>query len=255
MFTCHLILLTEMTQKISKSTGKSKPLKVESNFTVSENFLIDQLEGKKKKKHAPKESEDGTKMGKMFKKKAKAEPVSEDDMEEEVPEAKKVPKHRTKVVSMEMDGGDVPGFSAPKPAKKRTAERTEVKAKKAKVEVKKEVSKKELKVERKKKENASRYDLSIKAKKIWEELRREETPKDKQLALSAELFGLVKGHTKEVIVFILNLYCNRVDLKPCPIYSWCLPMTLPVSSSVCSRRLHKKCATLSSTSSRVTPST
>ena len=72
---------------------------------------------------------------------------------------------------------------------------------------KKEVSKKELKVERKKKENAGRFDLSIKAKKLWEELRMDETPKDKQLALSAELYGIIKGHTKEVCEESLKHSC------------------------------------------------
>lgn len=199
-----------MTLKTSKSAGKKssggklETGKQQPGFTVAENFLIDQLEVKKKTKHAAKESDDSKKVGKMFKKK-KISNVP-DDEEENLPAPKTIKKVRKE--PMEEDQGFevvktddvVPGFAAPKVAKKRKVQDGNYQGgKKQKLnQEKKEVSKKELKVERKKKENAGRYDLSVKAKKLWEELRMEETPKDRQLALSAELFGLVKGHAKEV---------------------------------------------------------
>ena len=93
-------------------------------------------------------------------------------------------------------------------AKKRKLEGDKTEAKKVKKtevkEQKPEVSKKELKIERKKKENSGRYDLSVKAKKVWEQLRREDTPKDKQLSLAAELYGMVKGHMQEVVVILIH---------------------------------------------------
>ena len=226
-----------MTLKIKPSKAAKKPVNNESGFTLSENFLIDQLETKKKTKHAEKPAAEQGKVGKMFKK--KKTPVVEEDDDEEEPQTKKV-NSKTKVPkqkkAMEEDDdfeivkedaqlplkkskpkkeqaaatgdGDVPGFSAPKVAKKRKLEGDKTEAKKVKKtevkEQKPEVSKKELKIERKKKENSGRYDLSVKAKKVWEQLRREDTPKDKQLSLAAELYGMVKGHMQEVVVILIH---------------------------------------------------
>lgn len=211
-----------------KSSTKTMKMKVpQPGFTASENVLIDQLEKKKKTKHTSKE-EEGGKVGKMFKKKKQDSASDATDDSENVAAEKKMKKgpkkQKTEPVESEEEfeivkaskkktpNTDViPGFSAPKTAKKRHAEASAQLAKKAKfaenVQEKKEVSKKELKVERKKKENAGRFDLSIKAKKLWEELRMDETPKDKQLALSAELYGIIKGHTKEVCEETLKHCC------------------------------------------------
>ena len=204
----------------SKSTGKKQFVPKESpGFTESETKLISQLETKKKTKLGKHVEEESSKIGKMFKKK---KTVVEDDDVEENP---KVVKKKSKKEAMEVDedtfetvkaskiGGSkdvdsstvIPGFSAPKKAApKRRHEGEDVPAKKAKKatgEQKTEFNKaqkKALKVERKTKENENRYLLSVKAKKLWEDLRREYTAKEKQLAISAELYGLIKGHTQEV---------------------------------------------------------
>lgn len=198
--------------KTNKATMK-QPVNNQPGFTMSENFLIDHLETKKKTKHAAKATdEQGSKVGKMFKKKKTPVAMEEDDGFEIVKEEKIVTKkskpRKAVAAAAAVAEGEVPGFSAPKEAKKRKMEDDKTGAKKAKkteVPEKKEVSKKDLKVGRKKKENSTRYDLSVKAKKVWEELRREETPKDKQLSLGAELFAMTKGHLLEVcLIHILS---------------------------------------------------
>ncbi|EFX87453.1 hypothetical protein DAPPUDRAFT_43721 [Daphnia pulex] len=99
----------------------------------------------------------------------------------------------------------IPGFSAPKVAPKRKHEGEEVNGKKAKktvgeqTNVFKKKEKEALKVERKTKENENRYLLSVKAKKLWEELRREDTTKERQLSISADLYGLIKTHAAELV--------------------------------------------------------
>lgn len=74
---------------------------------------------------------------------------------------------------------------------------SDVKNGKEKVELHK-LKFKERKVFRKKQENSS-YDLSSKVKTIWEDLRREDCPKEKSLSLVSRLMNLVKGHLKELI--------------------------------------------------------
>jgi len=198
-----------------KSVGQQNANK-DTGFTETENTIIDQLETKKKTKHVEKSSEGGAKVGKMFKKK-KAQ--VEDETETPDPVVKKKRKLAEPVEEMEMENkqhkekksddakenNDLTGFALRVPKPKQIDNKPKVQ-KSAKTETKTPVNKKfqremanNLKVERKKKENESRYDLSIKAKKIWEELRREDTPKDRALAISAELFSLVKGHTKELV--------------------------------------------------------
>lgn len=201
--------------KPKKATNKPQPVNNQPGFTLSENFLIDQLETKKKTKHVAKSTEEqGNKVGKMFKKKTPAADMEVDDgfeiVKEETPLT--IKKSKLKKAEVAVADGDVPGFSAPKEAKKRKMEHDKTEAKKVKktkkeVSEHKEVSKKELKIERKKKENSSRYDLSVKAKKVWEELRREDTPKDKQLSLGAELYGMTKGHLQEVCFIKYILFC------------------------------------------------
>lgn len=205
----------------NKSAGKKKQIiaKDSPGFTESETKLISHLETKKKTKLEKYCDEESSKIGKMFKKKTL------DDDAEETPKLTKKEK-KPKKEAMEVDEDDfevvkpskkiggskdmdsstvIPGFSAPKKAApKRRHEGEDVPAKKAKKgtgEQKTEFNKaqkKALKVERKTKENENRYLLSVKAKKLWEELRREDTAKEKQLSLAAELFGLIKGHTQEV---------------------------------------------------------
>lgn len=217
-----------MTVKKSKSAKKQIIPKDSPGFTASETKLIDQLEVKKKMKHAKKEVVEESKVGNMFKKKKGQEKT--DEAEENPTKAikvkgkkeKKPPKEEAMEVDEEEDSEveikktkkadkigtaeslsevTVPGFSAPKVAPKRKYEGEEVNGKKAKkvaTGANNDVSKKTLKIERKTKENPNRYLLSVKAKKLWEDLRREDTAKEKQLALSAELFGLIKGHIQEV---------------------------------------------------------
>lgn len=220
-----------MTVKKSKAAKLAVTTSESSEFTASENKLIDHLEAKKKVKHAKKPEENESKVGKMFKKKKeiKVEPeeveeapkkskksilkkqniivknemeVDEDDSEVVMKPSKKGAKKQTEDEPLE--DTVIPGFAAPKKtAPKRKHDEEFVHSKKAKKapKEKKEVDKKALKAERKSKENPSRYLLSVKAKKIWEELRREDTTKDKQLSLSAELYGMLKGHTQEVSVY------------------------------------------------------
>jgi hypothetical protein len=250
--------------KTSKATMK-QPVNNQPGFTMSENFLIDHLETKKKTKHAAKATdEQGSKVGKMFKKKKAPAAMEEDDGFEIVKEEKivtKKSKPRKAVAAAAIEEGDVPGFSAPKEAKKRKMEgdKTEAKkAKKAEVPEKKEVSKKELKVERKKKENSTRYDLSVKAKKVWEELRREETPKDKQLSLGAQLFAMTKGHLLEVcLIYILSHFDNAFSIVSFVfdnVFSWSLRTTRSALLSACLKRLLKTSRKLFSMNSRVTQS-
>lgn len=227
-----------MTVKKSKSTKKQVIPKDSPGFTASETKLIDQLEVKKKMKHAEKEAVEESKVGNMFKKKKEQnktdeteesptkilkakgkkekKPPKEDDME--VDENSKVENKKSKKTSDKIGTAEsltevtIPGFSAPKVAPKRKHESEEVNGKKAKkvaTGANNDVSKKTLKIERKTKENPNRYLLSVKAKKLWEDLRREDATKEKQLALSAELFGLIKGHTQEVsLTVVMANYCN-----------------------------------------------
>lgn len=240
-----------MTVKKSKT---KQPKNNQPEFTVSENFLIDQFEATKKKGKPEREpSETDKKVGKLFKKKAnilvegevqpaddapveaatkkrskktKASPQTEEPENVEVAKPKKQKKSheqpaetvksikgkkQQKKEKVEEPVENVPGFDAPKQPKKRKHEDDKAPAKKfkkAEEKPKKDLVGKDLKVDRKKKENPTRYDLSIKAKKVWEELRREDTPKDRQLGLSAELYGLLKGHAKEV----RNLFWCAVSL-------------------------------------------
>lgn len=217
-----------MTLKINKAAGKKTKKQVvvadAPGFTHSESKLIDQLEAKKKVKHEKVVEEDSGKVGNMFKKKKKTVDA-EENIEEE--EEKVVVKKEKKSKKMEVDNEDfevvkpskkskkteetestsdvvIPGFSAPKVAPKRKHEGEEVNGKKAKKAVGEQTSvfkkkeKEALKVERKTKENENRYLLSVKAKKLWEELRREDTTKERQLSISADLYGLIKTHAAEV---------------------------------------------------------
>lgn len=207
-----------MTLKSNKKVKKQVVPAESPGFTHSETKLIGQLETKKKTKHAKVAEEESDKVGNMFKKKKKA--VNSEDEEEVIV---KKPKKSQKV-KMEVDEGDfevvkpskktkspeslsetvVPGFSAPKKAPKRKHEGEEGSAKKTKKvggeqsNVFKKKEKEALKVERKTKENENRYLLSVKAKKLWEELRREDTTKERQLSISADLYGLIKTHAQEV---------------------------------------------------------
>ena len=206
--------------KPKKATTKPQPFN-NPGFTDNENSLINHLETKKKTKHSPKNEDQGKKVGKMFKtKKSSAAAMEVDDGFEIVKgeKASTIKKSKPKKVEAVADG-DVPGFSAPKEAKKRKMEGDKTEAKKVKkTEVPVEqtaVSKKDLKIERKKKENYTRYDLSVKAKKVWEELRREDTPKDKQLALGAELFGMTKGHLQEVCLIHHTFFCQAIPQVFC----------------------------------------
>ncbi|XP_057379723.1 pumilio homolog 3-like [Daphnia carinata] len=201
----------------NKKTKKQFVAEDSPGFTHSESKLINQLEAKKKVKHVKQTEEESAKVGNMFKKKKKD--VSDD--EEIVEKPKKSQK-----VKMDVDEGDfevvkpskktksteslsevvVPGFSAPKKAApKRKHEGEEGPAKKTKKvggeksSAFKKKEKEALKVERKTKENENRYLLSVKAKKLWEELRREDTTKEKQLSLSADLYGLIKTHAHELV--------------------------------------------------------
>ena len=183
-------------QKSSKQDQDSVSQLVSSGFTLSENFIIDQMDNtnKKKKKEKEKPVEDtatSKKIGSMFqvkklsnvKMESDGEEVDEEPKEEEnVPgfDAPKKPKVKAPM-KRKSDGGGGPNAKMEKP------DRKEIKDKQ-----------KGLKEDRKKKASGTRYDLSVKAKKIWEELRREDCPKERQLALSIELYKLTKGHVKQV---------------------------------------------------------
>ena len=228
-----------MTVKKVKGASKKQVIPKDSpGFTATETSLINQLEAKKKVKHEKKNVEGESKVGNMFKKsktpvakeeettaaplksiikkqkKAKSNDkmeVDEEDSSQQKQESKKASGMKKVAVEESEENVNIPGFSAPKKvAAKRKHEAENVNPKKAKklTGANSEVSKKALKVERKSKENPNRYLLSVKAKKLWEDLRREDTTKDKQLSLSAELFGLIKGHIQEVNEhkFILKLY-------------------------------------------------
>lgn len=207
-----------MTVKKSKSKKGQDIPQDSPGFTASETKLINQLEVKKKMKHTKKETVDESKVGNMFKKKkltkvaeksnkAPAQPMKakkEKPAKMEVDEQEKPSKTSFVKKDNTQNEVSIPGFSAPKVAPKRKREGEVVNGKKAKKEAtgaNNDVSKKELKIERKTKENPNRYLLSVKAKKLWEDLRREDTGKEKQLSLSAELYGLVKGHIQEVSLF------------------------------------------------------
>jgi len=60
---------------------------------------------------------------------------------------------------------------------------------------------KQLKAERKIKKVSSEdvFDIGLKAKKVWEEVRREDCPDEKKATLLAELHGLVKGNVQKII--------------------------------------------------------
>jgi hypothetical protein len=182
--------------KSSKQDQDSVSQLVSSGFTLSENYIIDQMDNtnKKKKKEKGKPVEDTTtskKIGSMFKVKKESNVELESGGEE--------------VDKQEKDEENVPGFDAPKKAKVKTPTKRKSDGgggPNAKMEKPdwKEIKEKQkgLKEDRKKKASGTRYDLSVKAKKIWEELRREDCPKERQLALSIELFKLTKGHAKQV---------------------------------------------------------
>lgn len=216
-----------MTLKSSKAAAVKKTKKqviVEDSpgFTHSESKLINHLEVKKKVKHVKVAEEESGKVGNMFKKKKKNIDAEEQEEKEEKKKEKKSSK-------MEVDNEDfevvktskkakkaeeteslgevvIPGFSAPKksaPKRKHEEEKTDgKKAKKAvgeQTSVFKKKEKEALKVERKTKENENRYLLSVKAIKLWEELRREDTTKERQLSISADLYGLIKTHAPELV--------------------------------------------------------
>ena len=181
---------------------------VSTGFTVAENFIMDQADVSKKAKLAAKgkavekEPVQEDKMGKMFKKKKKtdngvedrggggeSEQVAEADAELDGFAAPKPPKPQKKVLKRKQEDGD-------------DGEVEKKKLKPLRKEVK--MQQKTTKEERKKKgDGGNRYELSMKVKRIWEDLRREDTPKDKQLTLSATLYNMVKGHAKEVM-------CNHI---------------------------------------------
>jgi len=60
---------------------------------------------------------------------------------------------------------------------------------------------KQLKAERKAKKITTEgvFDIALKAKKVWEEVRREDCPDDKKATLLKELHGLVKGNVEKII--------------------------------------------------------
>jgi hypothetical protein len=223
-----------MTLKSSKAAAVKKTKKqviVEDSpgFTHSESKLINHLEVKKKVKHVKVAEEESGKVGNMFKKKKKNIHAEEQEEKEEKKKEKKSSK-------MEVDNEDfevvktskkakkaeeteslgevvIPGFSAPKksaPKRKHEEEKTDgKKAKKAvgeQTSVFKKKEKEALKVERKTKENENRYLLSVKAIKLWEELRREDTTKERQLSISADLYGLIKTHAPEVCIKLQKLF-------------------------------------------------
>merc|ERR1719383_476774 len=78
-----------------------------------------------------------------------------------------------------------------------------IKDKKAKVELlnKKETREKQKKTKeiRKKFKQEDVFDIGVKAKKVWEEVRREDCPEDKKEKLVQELHSLVKGNIKKII--------------------------------------------------------
>lgn len=199
-----MTLKTKQAKKKSNN-GDSVNQLVSSGFTLSENFVMDQIDNSKKTRHAAKTSESDKKIGTMFKVKENVE------MEDEEPSAKKTKKGSSKKAPAtevsDIADSDLPGFEAPKPKKapvKRKSDHGEGNEEFAQKMPKpdwKEIKEKNkaLKEDRKKKGAGNRYDLSIRAKKLWEDLRREDTPKDKQLSLSAELYKLTKGHAKEVL--------------------------------------------------------
>ncbi|KAK4011914.1 pumilio homolog 3 [Daphnia magna] len=207
-----------MTLKSNKKTKKQFVAEDSPGFTHSESKLIDQLEAKKKVKHVKQTEEESAKVGNMFKKKKKVVDSEDEEIVEKPKKSQKVKmdvdegdfevvKHSKKTKSTEsLSEVVVPGFSAPKKAApKRKHEGEEGPAKKTKKvggeksSVFKKKEKEALKVERKTKENENRYLLSVKAKKLWEELRREDTTKEKQLSLSADLYGLIKTHAQELV--------------------------------------------------------
>lgn len=201
-----------------KSSGP-KVASEPTGFTETENAIMNQLDTQKKVKRTEKPADSGKKVGKMFKKKAKvveeevetSDPVvkkrkiaaPEEDIEVDEPTTK--PSKKTGESKENVD--DLKGFalhvpkvkSATKPKVPKPAAAPQTGANMQETKTEQREKSKNLKEERKKKGNENRYDLSIKAKKIWEELRREDTAKDRALALSADLFGLVKGHTKELV--------------------------------------------------------
>ena len=215
-----MICLVPLEMTLKRKSSGPKVASGLSGFTETENTIISHLDTQKKVKRTEKSADSGTKLGKMFKKKPKVEEeiemsdpavkkrklaTSEEEMEVDEPATKQ--SSRKKEESKENDN-HLEGFafhvpkekSADAKLKKKSTAASQNEAKTPETKKEQKEKSKNLKIERKKKGNESRYDLSIKAKKIWEELRREDTPKDRALALSAELFGLVKGHTKEVII-------------------------------------------------------
>ena len=217
-----------------KSSGP-KVASEPTGFTETENAIMNQLDTQKKVKRTEKPADSGKKVGKMFKKKAKvveeevetSDPVvkkrkiaaPEEDMEVDEPTTK--PSKKTGESKENVD--DLKGFalhvpkvkSATKPKVPKPAAAPQTGANMQETKTEQREKSKNLKEERKKKGNENRYDLSIKAKKIWEELRREDTAKDRALALSADLFGLVKGHTKEVTIkkCFINQYECCTDIE------------------------------------------
>ncbi|KAK2721895.1 hypothetical protein QYM36_004017, partial [Artemia franciscana] len=58
---------------------------------------------------------------------------------------------------------------------------------------------KKLKEKRKEGSEPSRYQLSVKAKEVWEELRRDDTPEAKKAALCSNLYSTLRGNFNELI--------------------------------------------------------
>ena len=67
---------------------------------------------------------------------------------------------------------------------------------------------KKLKEKRKEGSEPSRYQLSVKAKEVWEELRRDDTPEAKKAALCSNLYSTLRGNFNEACHFVFLQYFN-----------------------------------------------
>jgi len=169
-------------EKVQLKKEKKKMKKVDKGNIVEKNVLADggslNSEKKKKKRKSDVDAESP---------KPKKVKSVEQSSDTEGKENKKKEKLKKKIVDKKKQAKD------PKKEDKEPAEKLTKKEERTK--------QKQLKAERKAKKITTEgvFDIALKAKKVWEEVRREDCPDEKKATLLKELHGLVKGNVEKII--------------------------------------------------------